>query len=915
MGLSPGTRLGSLEIHDLIGAGGMGEVYRATDPELKRDVAVKVLPHALTDDDQRLARFKREAELLAALNHPNIAHIYGLERSSGTTAIVMELVEGPTLAERLATAGALPVDEALEIGFQLIDALEVAHEHGIVHRDLKPANIAVQPDGRVKVLDFGIAKALGDVSGAAGSLATTQPPTLLTRPGFALGTTAYMSPEQARGKPVDQRTDIWAFGCILYEMLTGRAAFAGEDATSTLARVLERETDLSTLPGGLPPAVRKALTLCLVKDARERVADVRDVRLVLKGTFGEAPARRAPWRSVAAAVGAAALGGLLVWSFEPRSGVDPPPMAPVHTQIEVAEGQHLSTLPNIEEPAGLQRPSRTSMAFSPDGTRLVYTAGDGKVTRLYVRRLDRSRAVALAGTEGASSPFFSPDGASIGFFVGTELKRVGVDGGEVRTIAVSQPELLASGWPQAVWSDGDTLLIGGRQGIYEVPATGGQLTPLTALQGDETLHTFPQLLPSRRGLLYNVLTRSTQGVPSDWAIVVRPLDGGEPRVLEHGSNPVYLPTGHIVFAREGALLAAPFDETTLELTAAPAVVLESVMQADGSISSSMNTGAAQFTVSRTGSLAYAPGGIYAETLLTRAVSVDLAGTSTDLGLPVASYRSPRVSPDGKRLSYVVGRLGGTQIWVYDLALGVPRALTSSGGHLSQIWSPDSTRLAYMRTDLDSRMFTLAIDGSAEPQSIGSGLIGVPLAWSRDDVLVFMPLQDATRVHGLWTLRLDGAAEPELFVAGNVGFATFSPDGKWLAYALAEAGRPEVYVRPYPGRTPVYRVSASGGIAPVWSPDGKRLFFQEPGVTEPDLMQQMVVDVTTEPSFEPRGRPRALFSRRYLITAPERTTDITPDGQFIMLERVAGPPNQPVTSIQLVQNWFAELDQLVPVPQR
>jgi serine/threonine protein kinase/Tol biopolymer transport system component len=924
MVLRPGTRLGNIEIGELIGAGGMGEVYRATDVHLKRAVAVKVLPETLTDDAERLARLRREAELLAALNHPNIAQIYGLEHGGSTTGLVMELIEGPTLAERL-LMGAIPAAEALDIAFQVAGALEAAHERGIVHRDLKPANIKLRADGLVKVLDFGIAKAVEDRAGTTGPNAATSRPTAMTREGIVLGTAAYMSPEQARGKRVDQRTDIWAFGCILYEMLTGRPAFAAEDDTSTLARVLERDTDLSLLPSAVTPAVRKALQLCLAKEVKDRVADIRDVRLLLKGMFDEAQARHGPtWRALSAAVIAAAfLAGITVWTFgRSPTGVSTRTNAVVvRSLIEVADGQHLAP----ESPQiGLQRPIWSTMAFSPDGTRLAYTAwdvpasdppvADVPASGLYVHRLDRDRPVLIVGTGGARTPFFSPDGQSIGFFVQDKMKRVAVDGGEVRTIAVSEPSLLVgpdstfAGVSQATWTDGDRILVATRRGIYEVPATGGELVPVTQLEEGELFHAYPQLLPGRRALIYNAVKGSS---PSDWAIVVQPVTGGERRVLAQGSNPVYLPTGHLVFARKGTLFAAPFDVESLKLTGAPAVVVEDIMHAERAPALVLNSGAAQFAVSSLGSLAYVPGGVFPDTTSSTPVWVDRAGVATDLDVPVAPYWFPRISPDGKRLAYVSGRFRD-EIWEYDLKLDTRLLLTKGGQYLALNWSPDGTRLAFTREDLGYRMFTIRADGSGMPEPIAA-FPGGPSSWSHDNVMAFVGSPDPATPATLWTLRMDGASMPEQFLdAPGVSHAAFSPDGKWLAYVSNETNADEVYVRPYPQKNPPYRVSVAGGIQPIWSPDGKQLFFTH---GSPDEQTIMVVDVTTGPSFT-HNRPRELLSGKYVPTGPVGNLDITPEGdRFIMVRAPPKHANEPVTSIHLVLNWFAELERLVPVPRK
>ena len=921
MALDSGSRLGPYEISALIGVGGMGEVYRARDTKLGRDVAIKLLPAELSRDQDRLARFRREAQILASLNHPNIGAIYDLKAESDQQFLVLELVEGETLADRL-RRGALQLREALEIGKQIASALEAAHQKGVLHRDLKPSNVQLTAEGVAKALDFGLAKVI--TSEVTGSSAATMVSPAQTRVGLIMGTAAYMSPEQARGHELDERTDLWAFGCVLYECLTGKLAFAGDDVTETLAAVLKSDPDWSSLPSGTPAVIRSLLRQCLAKPRNQRLRDARAARLMIEDTLAapaelppasaETPVERRPARvAIAAAIVAAVLSGAAVWAvkaFAPSATSATASAPVVRARIDVAEGQRLSSILALDElPISLQRPSRPAIAFSPDGTRLAYTAGDGKVTHLYVRRLDQTRAAVIAGTEGAALPFFSPDGASVGFFVGTEMKRVAVDGGEVRTISASPRELLVPG--PAVWTEDDRLLIANDK-IYEMPASGGQLTPLTQLEGDEILHAYPHLLPGRRGLLYNVLTRSHATVPSDWAIVVQPLDGGERRVLiDRGSDPVYLPTGHLVFARHGALLAAPFDATSLKLTGAPTVVIENIMQAEGGGNGSLNSGTAQFTVSRTGSLAYVPGGIYPDTGLVRLVWVDLEGKATDLGLPTASYLFPRVSPDGKRLSYCVGRFGDRQVWVYDLTLGIATALTKSGEHQGVNWSPDGTRLTFFRPDLDNRMFTVPVDGGAEPQPIGEGLRGYPLSWSRDDVLAFLPLDSS----GLSTVRLDGVSKPEPFADGQTFFATFSPDGKWLAYALIEAGRPEVYVSPYPGRIPKYRISPAGGFFPVWSPDGKQLFFQESLDAGGRTWKQMVVDVTTAPAFT-QSRPRELFTGDYGPTFPERSTDIAPDGRrFIMIVGADMPANEPVTSIQLVLNWFSELNRLVPLPSQ
>ena len=577
MPLPPGTRFGPYEIVAPIGAGGMGEVYRATDTNLKRSVATKVLPEAVAGDAERLARFQREAELLASLNHPNIAAIYGLERSEGTTALVMELVEGPTLADRIAR-GPIPVDEALPIAKQIAEALEAAHEQGIIHRDLKPANVKVRDDGTVKVLDFGLAKAL-EPAGATSSPEDTHSPTLtspaLSQAGVILGTAAYMSPEQARGKPVDRRADVWAFGAVLYEMLTGQRAFAGEDMTDTLAAVVRAEPSWDALPEALPPTLRMFLGRCLRKDPNERVHDIADVRLALEGAF-EAPlvhpnggSGRESLRARAILASAAAVATLVGGVLIGRASLPDPSAAPAQGltrfTVDLGPGQRLSTgnLQLEKRRSGRQRPSGRSFVLSPGGRHLVYVASDGSTTQLFRRPMDQSEATPILGTEGAHSPFFSPDGEEVAFFVGSELKRVSMETGEVRTLTTSGPAFDAR--RGASWTANDTILLASADGIYEVPAQGGSTSQLTTGESTEHVRLFyPELLPGGRAVLFNV---AAGGVPSEWNVVIESLDTGRRHVvIEGGSDPRYVSSGHILFVRTGRVMAVPFDLARLEVT-------------------------------------------------------------------------------------------------------------------------------------------------------------------------------------------------------------------------------------------------------------------------------------------------------------------------------------------------------------
>jgi serine/threonine protein kinase/Tol biopolymer transport system component len=923
-----------------LGQGGMGEVYRATDTKLDREVAIKVLPQSFADDPVRVARFAREAKVLASLNHPNIAVLYGIEESGGAHALIMELVEGETLGERLKREP-MTVEESLECCKQVAEALEAAHEKGIVHRDLKPENIKIDPEDKVKVLDFGLAKALAD-PGASSDVAINQAdsPTLTnisTLPGQLLGTAPYMSPEQARAKPVDKRSDIWSFGCVLYECLTGKPLFQGEDVTETLATIIKGEPEWAALPNDTPPTIELLLRKCLAKDRKRRLRDIGDARIDIEQALGDptssiirlsegvilgTTSRRRGLRlksaglvlcaTLVVAAVAVFVTDFIGWSVWPPPRVEASADV-IRFRLDLVPNRHLSGGGKWEELSfALQRPSRRSFALSPDGRYLVYAASDGETTRLYRRPMNQDQATLIPGTDGGFMPFFAPDSRSVGFVVrgiGTppavELKRVPVDGGEVRTIAASGsgPVILAA----SSWTEDDTILATAQDGIYVVPATGGSLARLTQVEPakGEQVHRYAQMLPNGRAVLFNVATEGQ--VPSDWTIVVQSLEGGERQtVAVGGSDPRYLPSGHIVFARSGSLIAVPFDVDRLEVTGAPAVVLEDVMHGERGGNDILNFGAAQFSVSNTGSLTYVPGGIY-PVGPTSLVWVNPHGKAAPLPLPPAPYLWPRFSPDGTRLSYGIGHFGDLQLWVYDLELELPHELTSTGTNYWAVWSPDGTRLVFSRIGADGGLFSIAADGSGAPERVGEDLAGIliPSAWSTDNVLAFLHSPGPGEPLGIWTLRMDGESQPEPFVATSARWPDFSPDGHWIAYVAADN---EVYVRPFPAGAPV-RVSPDGGSQPVWSPDGRQLFYTK-GNPEPLPDQVMVVDVVTETAFRP-SPPRLLFEGLYSGSTPIRSIDISPDGdRFVMTEPVLVEP-QPVTEIRVVQNWFTELNEKCP----
>ncbi len=697
MPLSTGTRLGSYEIVAPLGAGGMGEVYRALDTRLKRQVAIKVLPSAVAADGARLARFQREAEVLASLNHPHIAAVYGLEDLPAGKALVMELVEGQTLADRIARAP-VPIDEALAIAGQIAEALEAAHEQGIVHRDLKPANISVREDGTVKVLDFGLAK-LAD-PGASREGDPEQSPTItsgaMTGIGIILGTAAYMSPEQARGRAVDKRTDVWAFGAVLYEMLARRRAFEGESVTDTIAAVVKSTPEWSALPPDVPPHVVTLVQRCLEKDRKLRIGDMAVARFLLThgADLGALPSpgriaatRASLWRRLLPVAVAAGLAGFAIGWFVPRRSTSA--TAPIaRLQMSLSPAVALASDPYSV------RPGRTAFAISPDGQTVVIAAARGDVKQLWVRSLNGTAATPLAGTEGASGPFFSPDGAAIGFWVGRTLKRVPASGGPPVTIA----EVDSLGREAATWSTDGHIYVqtnddGGR--IARVPAAGGTLTDVVVRDPAKAERLLlPHVLPDGKRLLLTMMKSD-----EDWetaAVVIRSLDGGGERVLiPNGTDARYIPTGHILYMKTGTLMAVPFDIGSGQVTGAPVALIEGVMQAVNLTNTDVEGGAGQFAVSNTGTLIYATGGVGAMAS-SRLEWLDRQGKAELLETaPPAPFVGFSLSRDGQKIAAAVRRGATnrvTDIWIYDTVRGAPTRLTVDGGNYP-VWSPDGRRVA------------------------------------------------------------------------------------------------------------------------------------------------------------------------------------------------------------------------------
>jgi len=859
MTLKPGTWLAHYEILDHIGSGGMGDVYRARDNKLNREVALKVLPEHFARDPERVTRFRREAQLLAQLNHPNIALIYNFEEAGETRFLVMELVPGDTLRERI-KRGPLLVPESLHIATQIAEALEHAHEKTIMHRDLKPANVKVTPEGKVKVLDFGLAKAFaGDVSGVdphdlpTGSLAGTLQ-------GTILGTPAYMSPEQADGKKVDKRTDIWAFGCLLYELLTGRQAFPGESVTEILAAVLKTDPDWRAMPAAVPPTVHSLLRRCLQKDVNRRLRDVADGRIEIEEALNAAaltgPSRTAPAPSPAVSV--------------------PQPIA----RLVVA-------LPPNERLSGLNLPA---VALSPDGMHVAYVASRRDSPQLYLRAMDSLEAKPIPFTEGASGPFFSPDGQWIGFFASGRLKKVSRSGGPAITLCDAPEPRGAS------WGPNDRIVFARitLSALSEVSAAGGAPRILTSLK-EESSHRWPEILPGGKALLFTAAT-----TVSNWdaaQIVVQSLETGERRVVVQGGICArYSPTGHIVYVRAGTLMALPFDLNRLEVTGTPVPVVEGVMQS--------TEGAAQFSFSNLGWLVYIPGGI--QRVERTLVLVNRKGVGKPLRVPPRPYVSPRLSPDGQRLAVAIQETN-SDVWVYDLSRDTLSRLTFGGLSRWPLWTPDGKRLAFQSSSAGpANLFWMPADGSGAVERLTtSEHLHTPHCWSPDGrVLSFTEVHPDTG-RDIWLLPVEGERKPYPFLQtpSNESAPRFSQDGRWLAYVSDETGRFEVYVQSFPGPGGKWQISTEGGSEPVWNPNGRELFYRNGD-------KVMAVDIMTETVFTV-GKPKVLFEGRYEKSTVSRANyDITPDGQrFLMVK--PGEQEQPPTQINVVLNWFEELKRRVP----
>jgi serine/threonine-protein kinase len=847
-----GTSLGHYRVVEKIGAGGMGDVYRATDAKLGRDVAIKILSGAFAEAPERLARFEREARLLAALNHPNIAVLHGFEKDGDIHFLVMELVSGSTLAERIAT-GAIPLRDAIPLFRQIAEAVEAAHEKGVIHRDLKPANIKITPEGQVKVLDFGLAKALLDVPSGSD---VSQSPTFSrgdTETGVILGTAAYMSPEQARGKAVDGRTDIWSFGCVLYEALTGRKPFEGETVSDTIAKILTLEPDYGVLPERTPRSIRVLLERCLQKDAARRLRHIDSYQI--EGEPAQPLAVRGRFRAILPYLVGALVSGSTIWVL--KSGPRPESQPLALFRIDLPEGDRLA------EP-------KTGLAFSADGDRLAYVAVRRGVQQIFLRSRSELQGKPVPGTEGGQQPFFSPDGEWLGFFADGALKKISLRGGPALTLAE------ASSPNGATWGSDDWIVYApmDHSGLSRVSASGGAPAGLTKLDSPrETAHRWPEFLPGGRALIFTVQSTSESN-----EIVSYVLETGERRALVSSRlHADYSPSGHLVYALDSSIFAVAFDLSRLEIDGQPVPIADGLK---------VRFGGSQFSVSQQGWLAYVQGEVATENSL---VWVHRDGAQRSVPLPPAQYLLPRVSPDGR--SVAVSK--DSHIWAYDLSSGAGTRLTFESVSVLPAWSLDGKQMVFSSRNLHA-LFLVNADGASPPEQLveSEHEIGAT-SWSADGLVLYQahPETDGD----LLVLTLDGERKPEPFLqtAADEGGATLSPDGRFLAYVSNNSGRAEVYVQEFPGPGGKWQVSTEGGTEPVWSRNGKELFYRT-------SREMKAVSIVTEPAFA-ATRTDVLFADSFVKHGWFLANyDVSPDGQsFLMVKSEA---REDAAHLVLIQNW-------------
>lgn len=914
------SKLNHYRILAKIGEGGMGQVFRAVDETLKREVAIKVLPPTLAQNPERLARLEREAQVLAQVEHANIASIYGLEEATPegggdpVRLLVMQLAEGETLAARI-DQGRIPVEEALAIALQIARALETAHEHGIVHRDLKPANVVLSASGDAKLLDFGLAKAFAADNMLSSSLQVSASPTVLeaTQAGMIMGTAGYMSPEQARGKPVDRRADIWAFGAVLYEMLTGDRVFGGETATDVLGAIVHREPDWQALPQDTPRRIRALLQRCLRKDVDRRIQSIGDARVSIEeyledpvaaeaildaGTEASAPTgwmRWAPW-------GAAALLGLMwVADLRPHAAVE---SAAATLRMEMTLG--------VDDPLFSTSPG-SALALSPNGEYVAVATGTTGNTRLHARRLDDIAFNEIAGN-GAYQPFFSPDSEWIGFQTSTSLLKIPTSGGTAQQIATTN---LGRG---ASWAPDGTIVYApsSTTALWRISANGGTPTQLTTL--DETrqdaTHRWPQILPDGKSVLFTAHTLAGSDFDAATIDIVDMETGARKTVHRGGSDARYLPSGHLVYASAGTLFAIPFDLDAQEVVGSAVPVVQN-------LGYSTTSGGSQYTVSDTGVLMYRTGSTLDPTY--PGIWIDRRGEAEPVLTEHRTYAETRISPDGSKVAMMELTNDNWDIWVYDVARGVRTRLTFPDGiEGPAVWSPDGTEVIFSsdRNGPDD-LYRKRADGSGEVERLTDERPALFVSdWSSDGRYVLTTRSGNVDEEGGWRagtdlgyldLEEDGGELHHYLVTDFAELeASFSPDGRWVVYQSNESGALEVYVRPFPPAGGKWQVSDNGGGYARWSPDGRELYYRN------DEGMVVVDVITTEAAFS-ASRPRQLFRGNFygglgglrLAGGGFADYDVAPDGRFLMFPNTQAEDAPNVELAQVVVNWFDELRRLAP----
>jgi Tol biopolymer transport system component len=890
MSLNPGAVLGPYQIGPRIGAGGMGEVYAARDRVLHRDVAIKVLPSDVAADPDRLARFSREAHTLAQLNHPHIAHVYGFERGAGVEALVMELVEGPTLKELLA-ARTLPIEEAIDIARQIADAIESAHEQGIVHRDLKPANVKVRPDGAVKVLDFGLAKAISPdpslavATGFAASQALTSPD--VTGAGVILGTAAYMAPEQARGKPFDRRVDIWAFGCVLFEMLAGRRPFAGDTVPDVISAILTREPAWTLLPKSVPPRVLQLVHRCLVKDPRGRLRDIGEARVTLESPRsadvpGAARVASMPrWAMLAVAAGASlAVLATALWLKRPTS---PAPALTV-TRFDVKAP---------DDDAALSLVFRPALALSANGRTLAFVATSGGVDRVYVRSRDDVAVRAVSGSEGGSSPALSPDGRRVSFFADAKVRIASIDG-EATTLA-DAPDVRG-----LAWVDNDTLVLTANAGaaLVRLSATGGPLQPLTTLGPGERTHRWVDALPGGAAVLFTVGTVASPDAYDESTVEAVSLAGQQQRhvVLQGAAMARACGDGWLMYSKGPALYAVRFDHQRLTVSGTPVQVL-------AAISRDASTGAAHFACASDGTLAFVPGSASGEQR--RLVWVDQSGRQQPLSLPAGPYQEVRVSPDGTRAVLLHGTAGNGDVWIHEFRSGTFTRLTFTATNAAPIWSRDGQSVYYTSFDPATKSTTLfrkRWESGGDAEALGVLPHRSYVAWvdPQEQWAVLDQTNEVSDRGDIVRLRLSPDAVVEKIVASpaNEYATSVSANGQWLAYNSDASGRAEIYVRELEG-SGQWQVTTAGGLEPSWSGDGRELFYRTAN-------RLMAIPVAGGPAFR-HGTARPLFDGVHGSGIESgRSYHVDSVARRFLLVLPADGAGTPARDVRIVLNWQAQL---------